>query len=240
MQSKFMTEQILGKAQEETPELEGSTLTATETVTINEVTSSTTEVAQVDIVFSQPITYDQEMIDGIVQDVQDSVISGEMGLLQKITKGKSTKAKKTGSTSTSIGKYKRQRKTESEGTFQSQNGRFISEVNLRNLMQQLMFENIVNKMHNPTGGELRYRTGRFSENVFLRPMVLRGNTVSLFYTYMVRPYSVFDPKVSDYHNLSSEARNPQRLISNAIQSQARTLMLSRYNIEISQHWRRTG
>lgn len=39
---------------------------------------------------------------------------------------------------------------------------------------------------------------------------------TIFYSYNTRPYSVFDPRISRYHNLSNYYRNPRRIISAAL------------------------
>ena len=54
--------------------------------------------------------------------------------------------------------------------------------------------------------------GPFSSTV----EVLNVAPRTIIYKYQTRPYSVFDPRVSKYHNLSSAGRNPRRIISAAL------------------------
>lgn len=108
---------------------------------------------------------------------------------------------------------------------------------LQPLLEEVMKGYIVKDMTRG-GAPLKFRTGRFAESAEITRMgVAKGpkrDTISLFYTYMLAPYSVFDPAVSNYRGLSSAARNPQRIIGQALQNAARDLVSKRYNIKISQ------
>ena len=78
---------------------------------------------------------------------------------------------------------------------------------------------------------LVYRTGRFANSV--KVIIVKRNpncSLTAFYDYQTRPYSVFDPSISHYNNLSSEERNPQKIIGDSIRSIASGIMKDRYTI----------
>lgn len=104
---------------------------------------------------------------------------------------------------------------------------------LRPLIQEVMRRYVVSDMTRPDA-PLHFRTGRFAGSTELTTLVARGNTVSLIFDYMVRPYSVFDPAVSSYRELSSAGRNPRRIIGSALQNAARDIIHSRYKLNIRQ------
>ena len=106
---------------------------------------------------------------------------------------------------------------------------------LRPIMEELMRDYVVKDMTRPNA-PLKFRSGRFANSTEITRMGVSGKgkkqTLSLFYTYMLSPYSVFDP--SNSHPLSSAGRNPQRIIGQALQNAARDMVSKRYNISIRQ------
>lgn len=109
---------------------------------------------------------------------------------------------------------------------------------LRPLLQELMQRYVVNDMTRPAA-PLRFRTGRFANSTTVLDIktVKRKNlpdTLSIYYTYMIEPYSVFDPAISNYRGLSSAGRNPQRIIGQALQNAARDIISARYDLNIRQ------
>ena len=116
---------------------------------------------------------------------------------------------------------------------QTTSGRFSNATNLRSLLQILVKKYILEDMTR-ANATLKYRTGRFANTVELKTPALspKATQVSLFYTYMLHPYSVFDPRFGN--PLASSGRNPQRIIGEALEKAARDIIHARYNIVIRQ------
>lgn len=130
---------------------------------------------------------------------------------------------------------------------QPERGRLLSQTNLKNLLEQVMKENLMSTMTSPLAGQgrnspLKNRTGRFISSTHVDYLTVINNsrgdkqTLSLYYKYMIYPYQVFDPvhTKSPDMGLASQARNPQRLIHDALAKAAKTLVGERYHIKISQ------
>lgn len=116
---------------------------------------------------------------------------------------------------------------------QTTSGMFVSQANLRSMLQVAMWKYIVEDMKSPDA-PLKFRTGRFASSARLSTLRLseQANQVSLYFSYMIRPYAVFDPRYGN--KLSSEGRNPQRIIGEALQKAAKDIIHSRYKIYITQ------
>lgn len=116
---------------------------------------------------------------------------------------------------------------------QTTSGKFTSASMLRNLLQILTTKYILEDMAR-ANAPLKYRTGRFANSVKLKDPVLtpKATQVSLFYTYMLRPYSVFDPRFGNVR--ATPGRNPQRIIGEAVDKAARDLIHARYNVTVRQ------
>ena len=56
--------------------------------------------------------------------------------------------------------------------------------------------------------------------------------LSLFYTYMLKPYSVFDPRFGNAK--ASQGRNPQRIIGEALEKAARDIIHAKYHVVVKQ------
>lgn len=248
MASKFLTEKILAGLQveedEETLDRNNGRIDAKESITLADSRDPVESRAEISFSFKTPVRNDQQTIRGIIDSVQDSIVKGDLGVMERIlgqlgmapAKGKS---KVTSTVTTNIGKYSRFRKQKSDQAFRDGKGKFVSEINLRNALKLATIANVVQDMKSPTA-QLKYRTGRFQYSIDLKPLTLKDNTLSVFFTYMVKPYSVFDPSISSYRGLSSNQRNPQRLITEQLQKQATQLGIRRYKLDIKQHWRRSG
>ena len=126
-------------------------------------------------------------------------------------------------------------------------GRLISQNNLQNMLELLMKENMLMEMTtgNAGGGlntPLRNRTGRFVTSAQVDRISISNEpgskvqSMSIYYRYMIYPYQVFDPHntKSPQMGLASSARNPQRIIGNALARAARTLLGSNYKLSIRQ------
>lgn len=248
MQSKFFTDKLV--KQIEIPEEEqdsiardNGNLRITETVRLQDSRNPRESIASVNFSFKTPVKSDPSITNQIVDNVQSAIISGDLDVITRILQAmgmqpQSRAITRTQVTSTNIGKYSRYRGQKSDQGLRDGRGRFVSEVNLRNALKLATIANVVAEMKSPGTDGLVYRTGRLQYSVDLKPLVLKNNTLSVFFTYMVRPYSVFDPQVSRYRGLSSNQRNPQKLITEQLQKQASQLGLARYKIDIKQHWRR--
>lgn len=121
-------------------------------------------------------------------------------------------------------------------------GRFVSNTNLKSILELVAKDYLIKDMKK-AGAPLKFRTGRFANSLKIKDLVQNTNEkevpqLNITYNYMTRPYSVFNPAVSTYRRLSLNpypgARNPQRLIGNAIAKAARDLIHSRYRIKINQ------
>jgi hypothetical protein len=107
---------------------------------------------------------------------------------------------------------------------------------LRPLLEEL-FKLYVVKDMTRRGAPLKFQTGRFANSAEItsfKASTRNSKTpyLSLAYTYMVAPYSVFDPAQSNYRGLSSVGRNPQRILGQALRKAATDLISSRYKITI--------
>lgn len=248
MQSQFFTEKLLNQL--EVPEesndalaRDNGNLRITETVVLQDSRDPKESLANISFTFKTPVKDNPTVTEKLVDNVQGAIISGDLDVINRILQAMGMQPQSRAVTkkqiiSTHIGKYSRYRGQKSDQGLRDGRGRFVSEVNLRNALKLATISNVVAEMKSPGTSGLVYRTGRLQYSVDLKPLVLKNNTLSVFYTYMVRPYSVFDPHVSRYRRLSSSQRNPQKLITEQIQKQAAQLGLTRYKIDIKQHWRR--
>lgn len=128
----------------------------------------------------------------------------------------------------------------------SRSGRFISNTNLRSILELVAKNYLIQDMRRPSAA-LKFRTGRFANSLNVTRVGIvdgdagRRQRVSIFYTYMTRPYAVFDPMVSTrpelYNRPTPGARNPQVLIGDAIAKAARDVIHSRYRLDVRQDGR---
>lgn len=136
-----------------------------------------------------------------------------------------------------IGNASKVKQSDLNAGIQLQNGKMSSATNLRALLKLLTIKYIVEEMKSLSTSGLRYRTGRFATSVDLYPIRQRKDAptkLSLYYTYMLYPYAVFDPNISSRPGLASAARNPQKLIGEALLKAAKQLIHSRYSFDIKQ------
>lgn len=122
-------------------------------------------------------------------------------------------------------------------------GKLVSELNLKGLLELAAKDYLIKDMKMPDA-PLKHRTGRFSNSLKVVSAKLDDNdrgrvpNLSIFYTYMTYPYATFDPMKSTrpamYTRPSYGARNPQKLIGEALAKAARDIIHSRYNIHVKQ------
>lgn len=208
-------------------------------------------IASVSMKFSKPVS--QDLVDQKSSTILNYLsknldVQGDLGtldaLLQSIT-GKKTRVGKKRSTGTVNVKFgDPEDVTGYGGTVTGANGRFVSNSNLKAVLELVAKEYLIKEMKR-AGAPLKFRTGRFANSLKIKDVVLPNSEtdggspkLDISYNYMTRPYSVFDPRVSTYRRLSlrpfAGARNPQRLIGDAIAKAARDLIHSRYRISVTQ------
>lgn len=127
-----------------------------------------------------------------------------------------------------------------KGTIQAPTGKFVSNSNMMSMLELLAKQYLTSEMKR-AGAPLKWRTGRFANSMQIKSLLItskdgKNMEAIISYNYMTRPYSVFNPAVSTYRKLSLRpfrgARNPQKLIGEALAKAARDLIHSRYKIDI--------
>lgn len=144
---------------------------------------------------------------------------------------------KRGSGRFKLGNASEAKTSDLKAGIQLKNGRFTSATNLRSLLKLLTIKYVTEEMQSLGTTGLRYRTGRFATSIDLFPIRQRKDAptkLSLYYTYMLYPYAVFDPNVSSRQELASAARNPQKLIGSALLQAAKDLVHARYSFDVKQ------
>lgn len=209
-------------------------------------------VAQVSFKFSKPVS--QDLLDirtaSILKAVSSSLdLTGDLGALENLiqtTAGKKSsvgKKRSTGRVQVNFGDPSDVEDGYS-GAVTGASGRFVSNSNMKTILELVAKEYLIKDMKK-AGAPLKFRTGRFANSLKIKDVMLRDTGASkgapelnVTYNYMIRPYSVFNPAVSTYRRLSLRpypgARNPQKLIGEAIAKAARDLIHSRYKIKVNQ------
>lgn len=208
-------------------------------------------VASVSFKFTKPITDDllDIRMSSILSAVSSSLdLEGDTaifaGLLENIVGKKRSIGKKrsTGRVEVNFGDP-----TDVEdgfaGPVTGMAGKFVSNQNMKSVLELVAKEYLIKDMKK-AGAPLKYRTGRFANSLKIKDVIVNAQEgsknpdLNVTYNYMVNPYSVFNPAVSTYRGLSlrpfAGARNPQRLIGEAIAKAARDLIHSRYRIKVNQ------
>lgn len=129
------------------------------------------------------------------------------------------------------------------GALRGISGRYISQSNFKSALEILAKAYLIKDMQ-AAGAPPKYRTGRFANSLKIKDALQKQQKagdapeLTVSYTYMTRPYSVFDPRVSTYRKLSLRpfrgARNPQKLIGEAIAKALRDIIHSRYKLVVRQ------
>lgn len=208
-------------------------------------------VATASFKFSKPVSEDflniraASMLKAVTASLD---IEGDTGILDNLLREAAGKGKAVGrkrSTGRVEVNFGDPRDTEDgfAGSISGASGRFVSNTNMRSILELLAKEYLIKGMKKP-GAPLKYRTGRFANSLKIKDVIIRetqGSSapdLNITYNYMVNPYSVFNPAVSTYRGLSlrpfAGARNPQKLIGEAIAKAARDLIHSRYKIRVNQ------
>lgn len=210
-------------------------------------------VSKLSFKFSKGVSQDLINVrsSSILRIISNSLnVSGDLApveaLMQKIS-GKSTKVgrkRSVGRVNVSFGDP--EDREGFSGSITGASGRFVSNSNMKQLLELLAKAYLVKEMQR-AGAPLKFRTGRFANSLKIRKLVLiepksssrnAAPELDISYNYRLRPYSVFNPAVSTYRRLSlrpfAGARNPQKLIGEAIAKASRDLIHSRYKISVRQ------
>lgn len=102
----------------------------------------------------------------------------------------------------------------------STKGKFISLVNIRNLINELLSETIADNMIRPN---LKHRTGRFANSVKLVDIKQRGDMLQAYLTYMKYPYQTFEPGYAQ----GFRGYDPRRLIDKSVREIASKIVKTR-------------
>lgn len=105
-------------------------------------------------------------------------------------------------------------------------GQFFSLTNLQMLLRARLSAQIKDNMGSGDRRDiLNLRTGRFAESVQIERVTLqRDNAIAVFYSYMKRPYSTFEP---DGRQGSPNTRDPVVLINKSIREIASALVTNK-------------
>ncbi len=130
--------------------------------------------------------------------------------------------------------------------YRDKQGRSISALNLVRLLNTAM-DKYVKKAMSTVPGSLTYRTGRFSGSVVVeeiksnKPTQGTSGSTSLFFNYMVAPYSVFDPAIATNQVAQyPTSYDPRVVIRTAIDEALRDILHSSvFTTEVFRKYMRT-
>lgn len=199
----------------------------------------------ISFVFAKEIDFTKEVEEAFTSSILSILDTDDLGLIDsildkmKLTETTLTKNRnRNGSGMFRLGDSEQVESGPRVG-IQMANGKLEGMTKLRGLLKLLTIRYVTEEMRSPSTSGLRYRTGRFATSVDLYPIKVnpfgKETTLSLYYTYMLYPYATFDPRVSTQPwLLKGGARNPQKLIGEALLKAARSLIHSRYKLDIKQ------
>lgn len=151
------------------------------------------------------------------------------------------KKRTIGSVNVSLGDPAEDDPDAASGVIRGQSGMFVSNSNMMSMLEILSKMYLTQDMKK-ANAPLKWRTGRFANSLEVKSLLIKteGREVQaiISYNYMTRPYSVFNPAISTYRKLSlrpfAGARNPQKLIGEALAKAARDLIHSKYKIKVQE------
>ncbi len=205
---------------------------------------SDTNVATLSFKLSKPVPQAELEQRSVLQHVAEGLDTSQLGIVDAMLsrtglRGRVGRRRTRGKVNVRLG-VENDRDLES-GAINSASGRFISNTNLRSLLEIVAKNYVIADMRKPTAA-LKYRTGRFANSLSVVRAGIdntdrgRKPELSIFYTYMTYPYAVFDPMRSSRPALANRpvpgARNPQNILGNALAKAARDIIHSRYRITI--------
>lgn len=194
--------------------------------------------------FKRPVALSEAKADSIANSVLGILDTSNLNMVDailghmKLTKTLDKPMRKMGSGRVFIGRTDDAEAGDLKTGIQLANGRFVSGTNLRALLKILTIKNVTEEMSSAHTTGLRFRTGRLASSVDVFPVAINKATptkLSLYYTYMLYPYATFDPAVSSQPwLLKGGARNPQKLIGEALLKAAREIIHARYSFDVKQ------
>lgn len=259
MASKFFEKAIVNALEKKAKEIEGKErVNAKYDIT---TTARGDQVATATVKLSKPVS--EHLIDtsSLLSDVSDALQTENLGIFDAlldragISRRKVGKKRTSGNVTVNTGAVD-QKEVSDSGAIRGAGGSFISNTNLRSMLELAAKKYLIKDMKRPNA-PLKHQTGRFANSLNITSVNTseldstaqnvktsrgvkgkRKPRVSIFYTYMTYPYATFDPAVSNrpemYMKPSYGARNPQVHIGEAIAKAARDLMYKGYKIEVNQ------
>ena len=213
-----------------------------------ETFSSKGTVATASFKLSRPVPEEelQKKGESALKYLADNLELGQLGVIDAILaqyalRGKVGRKRSAGNVKVSLG-VSEDRELGTKA-LNAASGRFISNTNLRSLLEVTAKNYLIRDMKRPNA-PLKYRTGRFANSLDVVRVGIDDNDtgrkpqVSVFYSFMTYPYAVFDPMRSSrpelYNRPSPGARNPQVLIGNAIAKAMRDIINTRYKLNVQE------
>lgn len=204
-------------------------------------------IATISFKFNKPIAAEDasERSKNILRDVSASLTTRQLGVVDAILAqygltGKVGKRRSVGKVQVRQGDHLEEGRSLGIHTVK---GKLISENNLRSLLEIVAKDYLIRDMKK-SGAPLKFRTGRFANSLDVRSVRILDNqqgskpSMSIFYQYMTYPYATFDPQKSTrpamYMRPSYGARNPQKLLGEALAKAARDIIHSRYRIDVKE------
>lgn len=187
-------------------------------------------------------------IPAFVQILSDHLVAENLGVINAVMRKAGLKSermgtsKATGSLAVSTGEIVGEvgAGLDSLTSVRSKSGRFISISNFKALLEVAVRSYMMKHMTS-SGPQLHNRTGRFINSTeMVRIGVRRSgfsskNVLSIHYGYMENPYGTFDPAGPNSRGLASAARNPRRIIGDAIAKAVDDLVnMQSYELEVTQ------
>lgn len=209
-------------------------------------------VAKLSFRFSKPVSLDY--LEGVTPKIFE-LIQNNYNIEQEIdnlaiafarilgigSMSKIGKKRTIGSVNVSLGDPQDDDPDAASGVVRGHSGMFVSNSNMMSMLEILSKMYLTQDMKKASA-PLKWRTGRFANSIEVKSLQLRteGKNIEavISYNYMTRPYSVFNPAISSYRKLSlrpfAGARNPQKLIGEALAKAARDLIHSKYKIKVQE------
>ena len=194
--------------------------------------------------FKKPVDLSNNQADSIASSVLSILDTDNLNMVDailhkmKLTKTIQAPKKSKGKGRFFLGRTSEYQEGDLKVGIQLANGKFTSGTTLRALLKILTIRNVMQEMTSATTSGLKYRTGRFASSIDVFPVSINKATptkLSLYYTYMLYPYSTFGPAVSNQPwLLKGGARNPQKLIGEALLKAAQEIIHARYSFDVKQ------
>lgn len=106
----------------------------------------------------------------------------------------------------------------------------VDRAKLKDQLNSILKHHVVQNMGSPALNHWDMGRGHSGTPFAQSAKVLKVSPHTISYTYNTHPYSVFDPRVSNYHNLSNAYRNPRAIISAALRD-------ALYSLKVTQEYK---